>query len=348
MALRAPFLWLLAGSLLAGTQTLPGKSTETEPDPLPPFPQLFELIRTNLAGETDASLNRSAVQGLLRELSPRVSVVEAGADPLPSPTNLVQDATLLRGRVAYLRVGTVHRGLAGALREEFDRLSRSNGLNGLVLDLRFASGEDYPAAVDVADLFLEQEVPLINWGEGLKRSKDKDNAITLPMAVLINRETAAAAEALAGMLRQTGAGLLFGSPSSGTAGVAREFPFAEGERLRIVVSQVQLGDARRIDTDGLKPDVEVLIDLERERALLADPLSAGMTAGPPLASTSTNSGRFRVDEADLVRRWRGEALTREDLAKPTRTMGPESRDPVLVRALDLMEGLAILRQGGTR
>jgi len=322
-------------------------------EPLPDFQQVLELVRTNLAGQTADSLNRAAVNGLLRELSPRVLVVEgAGTDADADSTNLVAAAQVYRGNIAYLRPARLAGGLAEALDQEFDRLSASNRLIGLVLDLRFVSGDDYAAVVPVADLFLEDEVALINWGDGLKRSTDKDEAITLPMAVLINSESRGAAEALAGVLRQCGVALLFGNRSSGTAGVAREFPWPDARRLRIVTSEVQLGDASRIGAEGLKPDVEVPTDLERERARLAaltavsdDPVldAARSNSTPP-----GNGSRFRLDEADLVRRWRGEALSPADLSEPVPLLGPESRDPVLIRALDLMDGLAILREHKSR
>lgn len=317
----------------------------SSPAVLPELQQVLDLVRTNLAGQTTETLNRAAVNGLLRELAPRVSVVEGTSpDSKASPSNLVAAARVYRGKIAYLHPAVVTDGLAGALHREFDQLSASNGLIGLVLDLRCVAGDDYAAAVAVADLFLRQELPLINWGEGLKRSTDKDDAITLPMAVLINGESGGAAEALAGVLRHSGAALLFGNRSSGTAGIARDFPWSDGRVLRIVTSEVQLGDASRIGVEGLNPDVEVPADLERERAWLA-----ALTAPPlepALSSTNrpSNGSRFRLDEADLVRRWRGEALSPADLSEPVPVPGPEARDPVVLRALDLMDGLAILRQ----
>ena len=71
----------------------------------------------------------------------------------------------------------------------------------------------------------------MNWGNGMVRSKEKSDAIALPVAVLVNRQTAGAAEALAAVLRETGAGLILGGKTAGQAMVAQEFPLKNGDRL---------------------------------------------------------------------------------------------------------------------
>ena len=68
-------------------------------------------------------------------------------------------------------------------------LAASNQLFGLVIDLRFADGDDYAAAADVVDLFLKVEVPLLNAGKGLVNSRDKTNALRMPVVALVNGET---------------------------------------------------------------------------------------------------------------------------------------------------------------
>ena len=72
----------------------------------------------------------------------------------------------------------------------------------------------------------------------------------LPVAVLVNRQTAGAAEALAAVLRETGAGLILGSRTAGQAMVAQEFPLKNGERLRIATAPVQLGDGSALAGAG--------------------------------------------------------------------------------------------------
>src|SRR3954465_7144348 len=79
----------------------------------PNFKEVYDLIRTHLADETQADLDRAAVQGLLKQLHSKVSLAAA-----PSETNSQTDAPLLAksamydGPIGYLRIGQVDEGLA--------------------------------------------------------------------------------------------------------------------------------------------------------------------------------------------------------------------------------------------
>ena len=114
------------------------------------------------------------------------------------------------------------------MRGAFQQLGATNKLKGLVLDLRYTSGKDYEAAAAVADLFVSKERPLLNWGKGIVRSSSKTDAIEVPVAVLVNGQTAGAAEALAAVLREAGSGLVLGSRTAGQAMIAEEFPLKNG------------------------------------------------------------------------------------------------------------------------
>src|SRR5207249_8554408 len=103
-----------------------------------------------------------------------------------------------------------------------------------------------------ADLFLNKERALLNWGNGVVKSKEKKDAITVPIAVLVNSRTAGAAEALAGVLRETGAALILGSQTAGQAMITQEFPLKNGERVRISTAPVQLGDGSTLSSQGIK------------------------------------------------------------------------------------------------
>jgi len=234
-------------------------------------------------------------------------------------------------------------------------LTASNKLVGLVLDLRFAGGEDYAAATATVDLFLSEEVPLLNAGAGLVRSKEKSNAIRLPVVALINSETSGAAEALGAMLRQTGLGLLVGSATSGHAGVTSDFKLSSGQTLRVVTAAVQLGNAKAIPATGVLPDISVELTMDDEAQFYADPFTKGMNGGTSdqLFSGTNGTGpasgqpkRVRVTEADLVREKRGDGDV-ETVASARVKAQPESpkvNDPALARAIDLLKGLAVARQ----
>ena len=196
---------LLAGLLMAlvGQAGLRAQ-TKAEAGGTPDFKEVYDAIRAHAVGLNEADLNRAAVQGMLATLAPKVMLLTNGSPSRRSAgVPLVSKSSAMEGEIAYIRVERVGQGLARAVREAWQILGRTNKLKGVVLDLRYADGDDYAAAAATADLFLKKDLPLLNWGKGLVRSKEKAEAIVVPVAVLVNQFTSEAAEALAAAMRET-------------------------------------------------------------------------------------------------------------------------------------------------
>jgi hypothetical protein len=323
---------------------------------VPDFKEVQQVIRERLTGATDEGVNRAAVDGLLAELKGRASLVPANGAAETNTGPLVSRQNAFDGNVGYVRVGRVAAGLGAEVATAVKEVSVSNKLTGLVLDLRFADGNDYAAAAGVVDLFLKAEAPLLNAGKGLINSTEKTNAIRVPVVALMNGETAAGAEALAAMLRQTGVGLLLGSRTAGRAGVTEDFKLSTGQTLRVVTAPVQLGDAKPVPATGVIPDIEVVVKPGDEKAYLADPFAVvgenkleehAQDRNTNSTAAAKPAKRVRVTEADLVREKRGdgdfETVTNARVKLEPET--PVVQDPALSRAIDLLKGLAVVRRG---
>jgi hypothetical protein len=378
---RVATIPLLAGLLaaLAGPSAAPAATNQA-----PDFQEIYSLIRAHAAGVSDAELNRAAVQGLVNALSPKVSL-SSNNTPTKPPVEipLLGPPAVFEDDIACLRVRRVGDGLAAAVRSACQRLSSTNRLSGLVLDLRYADGTDYAAAVAVADLFVTKSAPLLNWGDGMVNSHEKTDAIRLPVVVLVNHETARAAEALAALVRQTGTGLVLGNPTAGQAMVMQDFPLKDGEHLRIATVPVTLGNGSTLSAQGIKPDISVSVSPENERTYYADAFAVLPAASSPdgtaAAGTSpTNTvslapHRGRLNEAELVRQHKQGPVQNASSSSPARmseaelvrehkqgidpdgdadeapapqpeVAAPMVNDPVLARALDLLKGLAVIQQ----
>jgi len=333
---------------LAGQVSLPAQTNSSSPS----FQEVYDLIRLHATGVSDADLNRAAVQGLLTALGPKISLVmnnssaNTAGDKQP-----ITETTLFDGDIAYLRITRVDGDLANAVSSAYKQLNSTNKINGLVVDLRYAKGSDYEAATATADLFISKSQPLLNWGNGVVSSHDKTNAFTIPVVVLVNHETAGAAEALAAMVRAAGAGLILGSPTAGAAMVMQDFPLKDGAHLRIGSAPITLGNGSTISTQGIKPDIDVTVSEEAERAFYADAFLV-VSKTNQLAGTSTNQPNgtnqspqhVRFNEAELVREHKaGENPEGETAKRPPEPQVPVVSDPALARALDLLKGLAVVR-----
>jgi len=319
----------------------------------PDFKEVYEAVRAHVAGVSDVELNRAAVNGLLKELGPKATLVtsQSASQPANVVTQLVSRTLVFDHNFVYLRIARVADGLTAALRAAYQSLSESNTLQGVILDLRFADGSDYATAVTTTELFSLKNPATLDWGKASQEAKTGGGLIAAPLIVLVNGETRSAAEALAALLHETGAGLMLGNPTAGHALLSQDFPLSDGATLRVATASVKLNGA---ELAQVHPDIQVEVNPRDEQAFFADafvvlPGTNQLTATNKLAGTSASGRRIRLTEAELVRAHRqglNPAEDEEGFIPGTREVKPETplvSDPVLARALDLLKGLAIVR-----
>ncbi|HMO64993.1 MAG TPA: S41 family peptidase, partial [Verrucomicrobiota bacterium] len=208
------FRWPAACVLLALTLA----ARAAEPPPWPPVAEVLEAVRTNLPAVDEQRLRAGAVQGLLASLAPDVLPEAAAATNPPVARLRVYD-----GAHGYLRVGTVDAALPAELAAARAALARTNSLRGLVLDLRFAGGTDFAAVPAAAALFTGTNRPALRLaGQTLEPAAEAAAPPPdLPVMLLVNRQTAGAAEALAAAVRAGAARTL--ALGAITAGQARDY-----------------------------------------------------------------------------------------------------------------------------
>jgi len=305
-----------------------GMSRAASADSMPKFQELYQVLSTNLEGVTGDELDRAAVLGLIHQLGPRVSL-DAGEES-SSKADPLAETRVFDNSFAYFRVASVTASLPGDFRAAYKQMTETNPakIKGLVLDLRFAGGFDYAGAAKLADCFLSSEHPLLDWQTASARATLKADAITIPVAILINSQTIGAAEALAAVLRDTDVGLVLG-------------------KLRVAVAQVSFGAGKTLPR-GLAPDIAINTSLEDEQAYVRDPFK--ILHPPVLAKTDSAAKEVldqpRLNEVELIREHnsgedRDEPPVRNtaDLPEPP----PVVADPALARALDLLKGLAVVQ-----
>jgi len=152
------------------------------------------------------------------------------------------------------------------------RTLQGRGVRGLVLDLRDNNGGFLDEAVRIADLFIADGVIVSTHGRHPRDDKSWPAisggiAEALPLIVLVNGETASAAEILAGSLRDHGRARLVGVPTYGKAAVNRRFPLPDGSGLLITTGRYYLPKGEVIEGKGLQPEhvVESLTAKEVEK-----------------------------------------------------------------------------------
>jgi len=125
------------------------------------------------------------------------------------------------GDIAYFRIYSFNEDTAASLRREFENARNEiRGMRGVILDLRGDPGGVLDQAVAVADLFMESGRIVSTHGRNPDshqyfEATPGDIASGLPMAILINGNSASASEIVAAALQDSGRAVLIGSNSYG-------------------------------------------------------------------------------------------------------------------------------------
>lgn len=152
---------------------------------------------------------------------------------------------------------------------------------GIVLDLRNNPGGYLDASVLVASDFLEKGVVVTQESSnGRKENYEVDmqrrNLLKDKLVVLINGGSASAAEILAGSLRDHGRAKLVGDKSFGKGTVQEPVDFNDGSGLHVTIAKWLLPSGTNIHHDGVKPDVEIKYQTEKEEVKIDNQLKKAL------------------------------------------------------------------------
>ena len=175
----------------------------------------------------------------------------------------VRDAQLLAGKVGYARLTSFNRYTGSDLRAALAPLERA-GARAWVLDLRHNRGGLLRAVRDVASQFLEPAQPALVLRPAQAEEQQQFFAsrygprLSGPLCVLINLNTAGAAEALAGVLRWHRRAVLIGAKTCGHSDVVRLVAVPNGTASLALHSDIASMDGKQFGGgEGLAPDIEM-------------------------------------------------------------------------------------------
>jgi carboxyl-terminal processing protease len=170
------------------------------------------------------------------------------------------ESRMLDDEVGYIALFEFNQQASHRLDEAVEELL-DQGAQSLILDLRDNPGGFLDQAVDVADLFMPKgEVLIQRDAEGqtrLHRSEDGDPGEDIPLAVLVNGDSASASEIVAGAIQDSDRGVLIGEQTFGKGSVQLQYDLADGSILRVTYAAWFTPNDRAINGEGIEPDVVV-------------------------------------------------------------------------------------------
>lgn len=175
----------------------------------------------------------------------------------------VRDAQLLAGKIGYARLTSFNRYTGSDLRAALTPLERA-GARGWVLDLRHNRGGLLRAVRDVTGQFLEPAQSVLVLRPAQAETQQQFFASRYgprlggPLCVLINLNTAGAAEALAGVLRWHRRAVLIGAKTCGHSDVVRIVAAPNGTASLALHGDIASLDGKKFGGgEGLVPDIEL-------------------------------------------------------------------------------------------
>src|SRR5438034_3023228 len=194
---------------------------------------------------------------------------------------------------------------------------KAQGMQSLVLDLRWNPGGLLEQAVDVCEKFLPRgELVVTTEGRNSAQNSTRralghgDELHNMPMVVLVNLGSASASEIVAGCLQDLKRAIVLGEKTFGKGSVQSILPLSDGSALRLTTAKYYTPSHKVIHEEGISPDILVPLTYEEQRDIFLQRTPGGIDS---------------MDEKD-----------RERVAG--------ARDFQLERAQDLLKGINLFAQ----
>ena len=181
-------------------------------------------------------------------------------------------ANVLHNQVLVIKIKVFQQDTANEIKRLIEEHSSSR-LKAVLLDLRNNPGGLLSAAVESADLFLNQGMIVST----KSRSEGDQQFQALPsfefqnlkLGILMNSRSASAAEVFTAALKDHGRAWVVGEKSYGKGVVQKLFPLSNGAALQMTVSHYYTPKGNMIEGVGIQPNQQYLLqhDMKEENYL---------------------------------------------------------------------------------
>jgi len=211
------------------------------------------LIRGEVGTDVNVTIRR---EGIDKAIERKLTRAFVDVDPI--------QLQYLENGIVYVQIRSFQENTAELLSEALDQavmtLHRKGGLEGLLLDLRDNGGGLLREAVLVSDEFLSSGVLLTTRGRGGEliqgfSARRGGTRPKWPMVILINEQTASAAEIVAGALSDHKRAVLVGTRTFGKGSVQNIFELPDGSALKLTIARYYTPSGRSIQAEGISPDI---------------------------------------------------------------------------------------------
>ena len=259
-----------------------------------------QILRIN--GESTEKLTLpEAVEKLRGEVGERVTLTvqrpstkELKDYPLVRQTikvPSVKDAQILPNepggqKIGYIRVTQFNEPTASELAQALEKLEKQ-GMEALVLDMRYNPGGLLGSAVDVCGLFVPPGTRIVSTegrtpGREYSSSTRGGKVRNFPLAVLVNYASASASEIVAAALKDLGRAVVVGETTFGKGSVQSVIAMPDGSAVRLTTAKYYTPARQVIHEKGVAPNIRAPLSPEEETELIRARRQTRKGETPPL------------------------------------------------------------------
>ncbi len=224
-----------------------------------------------LAGDRIIRVNDSLIAGINMQSSDivkmlkgkkgtrvNVSIVRRGIDEALDfeitrdriPIASVDIGYMLTDDIGFIKISKFSRNTNKEFIDAVEKLN-NQGMQKLILDLRWNSGGYLNAATELADHFLPEGTPIVYTEGHAQPRKDilatsQVDLLNHELIILIDEGSASASEILAGAIQDNDRGLIIGRRSFGKGLVQQQTMFSDGSALRLTIARYYTPTGRSI------------------------------------------------------------------------------------------------------
>ena len=214
---------------------------------------------------------------------------------------------LLEPSYGYVRITSFQTDTGNNLKKAI-RAIQETPLKGLVLDLRNNPGGSLQAAVDVANVFLQDGMIVYIDGRAMQEreafyAEGKDYLQQAPLVVLVNNGSASASEIVAGALQDQSRAVIMGQKTFGKGSVQTTHELNENWAIKLTTARYYTPNGRSIQALGIAPDValsRLALRREENRSLEISEADLNQSLQAEQAATDNTSVDDNLAETDYA------------------------------------------------
>ena len=161
--------------------------------------------------------------------------------------------------IGYIRIISFSENTGKEFGDTYEKL-KSQGMKRIILDLRNNPGGLVDQAAAVANYIMPAGTTVVSYTkrDGAEEvTKTDGQEELLPLVVLVNENSASAAEIVSGDIQDLGLGTIVGVKTYGKGTVQGVYPVDGSDAVKLTVAKYKTAKGREIDGVGVVPDVEV-------------------------------------------------------------------------------------------